>query len=644
MKTLKRIANRYFSRTALTYWAILGFDSATVAAAALAAYTVNHGIGSLLSTPWELCLTVAVILLCFIVSFRLFRTYYGVIRFSAFSDLQHISMAVIVGAALCVAALWVLGPYGWTVQFTFADMLLFVLLAIGLLSGFRIAVKTLYESIVKDVGSRNAFILGVRSGGVALAKNIRSSADSPFKLAGFVTPDGEMDKHRLMGVRIWPFDRSLAEVMLRNRAQTLIVSPIAMNALRDNEELANYLIEKGISIMVVPQAREWDGKSDLRVSELHPLNVEDLLPRQKIEVDMQAAARLINSNVVMITGAAGSIGSEMVRQIAAYGPSRLVLIDQAETPMHDIRLMMRSTWPAIEAETIVADISDRRMMERIFARYRPEYVFHAAAYKHVPMMEDNPYEAVINNIHGTRVIADLALKYGTRKFVMVSTDKAVNPTNVMGCSKRICEIYVQSLDKAVKEGSVKGTTQFVTTRFGNVLGSNGSVIPLFKEQIRNGGPVTVTHPDIIRFFMLIPEACKLVIEAGTMGKGGEIYVFDMGKPVKIADLARRMIQLSGARDIEIQYTGLRDGEKLYEEVLNDMEVTLPTFHDKIKIARVREYHFQEVARQISQLVDAAPESDDMEIVARMKEIVPEFLSQHSKYEALDKRRHNKTES
>lgn len=638
MKTLKRLANRYFSRSALTYWAILAFDTVFVAIAAFLAYGVNHGLGELLARPLALCFTVAAMLLCFIVSFRVFRTYYGVIRFSAFTDLQRISVAVVVAILLCFLELWLLKPFGWTVHFSFADMLLFALLVIGLLCSTRVAIKNLYENIVKGVGSRNAFILGVRSGGVALAKNIRSSADSPFKLAGFVTPDGEMDKHRLMGVRIWPFDDRLAEVMRRNRAQTLIVSPIAMNALRDNEELANSLIEKGISIMVVPKAREWDGKSDLRVSELHPLNVEDLLPREKIEVDMQAAARLINSNVVMITGAAGSIGSEMVRQIATYGPSRLVLIDQAETPMHDIRLMMRNSWPGIEAETIVADISDRRMMERIFAQYRPEYVFHAAAYKHVPMMEDNPYEAVINNIHGTRVIADLAVKYGTRKFVMVSTDKAVNPTNVMGCSKRICEIYVQSLDKAIKDGKVKGATQFVTTRFGNVLGSNGSVIPLFKEQIRKGGPVTVTHPDIIRYFMLIPEACRLVIEAGTMGKGGEIYVFDMGKPVKIADLARRMIQLSGARDIEIQYTGLRDGEKLYEEVLNDMEVTLPTFHNKIKIAKVREHTFDEVTKQIGELIDTASESGDMAIVARMKAIVPEFISQHSKYEILDRDR------
>lgn len=317
---------------------------------------------------------------------------------------------------------------------------------------------------------------------------------------------------------------------------------------------------------------------------------------------MEAVGRLLRGQRILITGAAGSIGGEMVRQIASFAPDRLILVDQAETPLHDIRLMMARDWRDINAYTLVADIANKSRMEEIFSEHRPAYVFHAAAYKHVPMMEDNPCESVGNNVDGTRVIADLAVKYGTRKFVMISTDKAVNPTNVMGCSKRICEIYVQSLDKAIKEGHVEGVTQFVTTRFGNVLGSNGSVIPLFREQIAKGGPVTVTHPDIIRFFMLIPEACRLVLEAGTMGNGGEIFVFDMGKPVRIIDLAKRMIQLSGAKNVEIRFTGLRAGEKLYEEVLNDEEITLPTFHPKIKIAKVREYDYDTVCQDIDELV------------------------------------------
>ena len=636
MNSLKSIANWYFSRGALPYWSILLLDSVFVVFAGLLAYTVHHGSAQTLEVLGSLSVTLAAFLICFIIAFRVFHTYDGVMRYSSFTDLLRVSSAVILAVVLCCAILWLCGSADWVVEFSYADVILLGLFVVAFMWTVRVWVKTIFEETSKRPDTSKAFILGVKTGGVALAKNMRSSADSPYTLGGFVSPDPDMKDRRLMGVKVWAFDDNLIDDMKRMKARTLIVSPLMMNELREREDLVNALVEAGIKIMVMPQAREWDGKTDLRISDLHPVDVEDLLPREKIEVDMEAAARLLNGNVVMITGAAGSIGSEMVRQIATYGPSHLVLIDQAETPMHDIRLMMRNRWHEIEAETIVADIADRRMMERIFDKYRPMYVFHAAAYKHVPMMEDNPYEAVVNNVDGTRIIADLAVKYGTRKFVMVSTDKAVNPTNVMGCSKRICEIYVQSLDKAIKDGKVKGQTQFVTTRFGNVLGSNGSVIPIFQEQIRKGGPITVTHPDIIRFFMLIPEACKLVIEAGTMGKGGEIYVFDMGKPVKIADLAKRMIRLSGAKDIEIKYTGLRDGEKLYEEVLNDEEITVPTFHPKIKIAKVREYGFDEVSEVIEDLVKTAPESDDMQIVARMKVIVPEFKSQHSKYEALDR--------
>jgi FlaA1/EpsC-like NDP-sugar epimerase len=339
---------------------------------------------------------------------------------------------------------------------------------------------------------------------------------------------------------------------------------------------------------------------------------------------------------VLITGSAGSIGSEIVRQVASFKPEKMMLIDQAETPGHDIRLMMSHDFPDVEAETIVTSICKAQRMESIFSSFRPDYVFHAAAYKHVPMMEDNPSESVRNNIVGTRVIADLAVKYKANKFVMISTDKAVNPTNVMGCSKRICEIYVQSLDKAIKDGKMKGQTQFVTTRFGNVLGSNGSVIPLFKEQIKKGGPITVTDPNIIRYFMLIPEACKLVLEAGTKGNGGEIFVFDMGQPVKIADLAKRMIKLSRVKGVEIQYTGLRPGEKLYEEVLNEEETTKPSFHKKIRIALVREYDYSDVCREIDDLYEASKKFSDMDTVAKMKAIVPEYLSNNSIYSKLDK--------
>lgn len=636
MNSFKKLANWYFSRAALPYWSILILDCMFVVFAGLLAYAVHHGSVQTLDVLGSLAITMCVFLVAFLISFKIFHTYNGVIRYSSFSDLLRIGSAVVLAVILGSAFLLLFGDRSWLVTFGFADIILMGLFVVAFMWTMRVWVKTIYEQSSRNPNSQKAYIFGIKAGGVALAKNIRSAEDSPFVLSGFVTSEPDMEHRILMGVKVHSFDMDLPDNMKRDHISTLIVSPYMMDELRNNEELVNKLVERGIKILVMPRAREWDGKTDFSLSELHPVNVEDLLPRDKIEVDMEAAAKLLNDHMVLITGAAGSIGSEMVRQIATYNPSHMVLVDQAETPMHDIRLMMKNQWPDIKAETIVADIADKRVMERIFEQYRPEYVFHAAAYKHVPMMEDNPYEAVVNNVDGTRIIADLSVKYGTRKFVMVSTDKAVNPTNVMGCSKRICEIYVQSLDKAIKEGRIEGKTQFVTTRFGNVLGSNGSVIPIFQEQIKKGGPITVTHPDIIRFFMLIPEACKLVIEAGTMGKGGEIYVFDMGEPVKIVDLAKRMIHFSGAKNIEIKFTGLRDGEKLYEEVLNDKEITLPTFHPKIKVAKVREYEFDVVQSDISDLVAGAPDSDDMQIVAQMKKIVPEFKSQHSKYQVLDK--------
>ncbi len=636
MKSFKDLLKWYFSRGALPYWSILLLDSAFVLFSGLLAYTVHHGADQTLDVFVPLVWTLGVFLICFVVAFRIFHTFDGVFRFSSFNDLMRVTMAVVCAIVLVFILQWIISGAGWLLFFTTADIILFGLFVVAFMWTVRVWVKTLYEESLRRSNREPAFILGVKTGGAALAKNMNSSADSPYKVAGFVTTDDDLASRHLMGVQVHTFDTSLPHTMKKEGVKALIVSPLMMNALQENPEIVDKIVQAGVKIMVMPNAREWDGKSDLRASELQPVDVEDLLPREKIEVDMKAAADLLEGNVVLITGAAGSIGSEMVRQIANYKPKHLILVDQAETPMHDIRLMMHNQWPDVNAETIVADIADPKIMERIFNAYRPEYVFHAAAYKHVPMMEDNPYESIVNNVNGTKIIADLAVKYGTRKFVMVSTDKAVNPTNVMGCSKRICEIYVQALDKAIKEGKVKGETRFVTTRFGNVLGSNGSVIPIFQEQIRKGGPVTVTHPDIIRYFMLIPEACKLVIEAGTMGNGGEIYVFDMGNPVKIADLAKRMIMLSGAKDVEIKFTGLRDGEKLYEEVLNDEEITLPTFHPKIKIAKVREYEFSDVDERIGELIETAEESDDMTIVGRMKAIVPEFKSQHSKYQILDK--------
>ena len=583
----------------------------------------------------HLLVTLLVCLIPYLVGFRLFHTYSGIIRYSSFVDLQKVGFAVLFGL-ICVVVFQVLTDFSpYLVYIRKRDLILSALLAMSLMWMMRVFVKYFYVSTFRVAKAERAFIYGVKQGGVSLAKSIQNQDPARFVLAGFISDLTEIGNRYLMGVKVYPNNEDLIGVMRRLQADVLLVSPLKVEAIRNNQEMVDRLIKANIKIYMTPAAQEWDGRSDLSHTQLREVNIEDLLPRDKIEIDLEAVRKQLTGKRILITGAAGSIGSEIVRQVAQFAPERMVLIDQAETPLHDVRLMMARQWSNIESYTVVSDICVRERMEELFEEHRPDYVFHAAAYKHVPMMEDNPEESVRNNVDGTRVIADLAVKYGTRKFVMVSTDKAVNPTNVMGCSKRICEIYVQSLDQAIKDGKVSGRTQFVTTRFGNVLGSNGSVIPLFKEQIKRGGPVTVTHKDIIRFFMLIPEACKLVLEAGTMGNGGEIFVFDMGKPVRIVDLAERMIRLSGVKGIEIRFTGLRDGEKLYEEVLNEEETSKPTFHPKIKIAQVRAYDYADANLRIDALVHACAVEGDMQIVKRMKEIVPEFKSQHSKYEVLD---------
>ena len=598
-------------------------------------YTLNNGVLSTLDILGHLLVTLLVCLIPYLVGFRLFHTYSGIIRYSSFVDLQKVGFAVLFGL-ICVVVFQVLTDFSpYLVYIRKRDLILSALLAMSLMWMMRVFVKYFYVSTFRVAKAERAFIYGVKQGGVSLAKSIQNQDPARFVLAGFISDLTEIGNRYLMGVKVYPNNEDLIGVMRRLQADVLLVSPLKVEAIRNNQEMVDRLIKANIKIYMTPAAQEWDGRSDLNHTQLREVNIEDLLPRDKIEIDLEAVRKQLTGKRILITGAAGSIGSEIVRQVAQFAPERMVLIDQAETPLHDVRLMMARQWSNIESYTVVSDICVRERMEELFEEHRPDYVFHAAAYKHVPMMEDNPEESVRNNVDGTRVIADLSVKYGTRKFVMVSTDKAVNPTNVMGCSKRICEIYVQSLDQAIKDGKVSGRTQFVTTRFGNVLGSNGSVIPLFKEQIKRGGPVTVTHKDIIRFFMLIPEACKLVLEAGTMGNGGEIFVFDMGKPVRIVDLAERMIRLSGVKGIEIRFTGLRDGEKLYEEVLNEEETSKPTFHPKIKIAQVRAYDYADANLRIDALVHACAVEGDMQIVKRMKEIVPEFKSQHSKYEVLD---------
>ena len=632
MNAFHEFCNWYFSKKALPYWCILLIDCASVYLSGLIVFYIQHGGLTLAQRFWPLTLGLLLCLGVYMVSFILFHTFKGVIRYSSFVDLHRVvysTLTATVGVCLLHQVQVHAGLTDFILIPRFDSAFLVFVLSTCLLCGTRVIVKSLHDTYRGNDTIKRVFVYGSMEGGIALAKSIRAEVPARFKLCGFVSDKQNTGGMWLLGEKVYEDNDNLLDIIKEKQISVILVSPLMTEKFTKRTSLIDGLVNDGVKIMMMPPAEEWDGKSDLSHRQLHEVDIEELLPREKIEVDMDAIGNMLRGKRILITGAAGSIGSEMSRQVAKFNPSELVLVDQAETPMHDVRLYMANRHKTLSVQTIVTSICKKERMEKIFAKYKPEYVFHAAAYKHVPMMEDNPAEAVQNNIYGTRIIADLAVKYGSKKFVMISTDKAVNPTNVMGCSKRICEIYCQALNYHQQ------ITQFVTTRFGNVLGSNGSVIPIFREQIKKGGPVKVTHPDIIRYFMLIPEACRLVLEAGTMGKGGEIFVFDMGEPVKIVDLAKRMIALSGAKDVKIEFSGLRDGEKLFEALLATKENTKPTHHPKIMVAQVREYPYDLALQNEIELHELSKGFDDMAIVKKMKEIVPEFKSRNSKYEILD---------
>lgn len=634
MQFFHKLINWYFNKKSLPYWCVFLFDCAIVFFSFLLVYQQTYGGAKTLSVLWQLCSMCAIYAIFYAVGFKMFHTYDGILRYSSFVDLQRVGFASFIGCVFSYLGHFFLLQFDYfqKVYIGGCEIALASIICVLLLWAVRVLVKTVYDVSIDTFNARPAIIFGVDECGMGLAKLVRNDKSLRMRLFGFMSNGNEVRHKVLMGLHVYSYD-DVERLIHQKKMECLLVSQSSVGVFRSDKTLQDLLIANGVHIFMPRTNEEWNPASP--DATLKEVSIEDLLPRDEISIDLKSVADTLHGKCILVTGSAGSIGSEIVKQLCQFNPRELVLIDSSETPQHDIRLMMAKRYPHIKAETIVTSITGQLRMENIFRRFRPDYVFHAAAYKHVPMMENNPTESVENNIYGTKVLADMAVKYGVKKFVMISTDKAVNPTNVMGCSKRICEMYVQSLNNAVRSGKVEGCTQFVTTRFGNVLGSNGSVIPLFKQQIKAGGPVTVTDPNIIRYFMLIPEACELVLEAGVKGNGGEIFVFDMGKPVKIADLAQRMINLSGAKNVEIKYTGLRAGEKLYEEVLNDKESTKPSFHEKIRIANVREYDYSEVERDIEELIEVSKQYDDMLTVKKMKEIVPEFKSNNSVYEALD---------
>lgn len=630
----------------LPRWGVLLIDIFIALVAFVISYSIGNNIiiynHSAMLPIWQQAGIVVAVQTLF---YWVFHTYSGILRYSTFVDTIKVALSVC-GTGIFLIILDVILKHTTSFQHNpllITVLIIYIFVAITLLFGWRVMIKTVFEYISHHKSNvQKVLIYGVQSAGLSIAKMLQSNMDSAYRPVGFIADVNEYTQHNLLGLNVYKRDKHLIQIIKEKRIKSIIVSPLKMKSINPLRDLSIF-IDNNIRILTTPYFSDYTPQNEdkniaQRIGAIESIKVEDLLERPTININSENVRNILSKKVVLITGAAGSIGSEIVHQVAANQPNGIILLEMAESPLHDLMMEVKSQFPSVKFIHAIADVRNQTMIEPIFKEYHPDIVFHAAAYKHVPLMEDFPPQAILTNVLGTKNIADLSVKYGVQRFIMVSTDKAVNPTNVMGASKRIAEIYVQSLFlKLVKEDS--HCTKFITTRFGNVLGSNGSVVPYFKKQIAQGGPITVTHPDIIRYFMTIPEASSLVLEAATLGNGGEIYVFDMGQPVKISDLAKNMIRLAGyvpGQDIEIVYTGLRPGEKLYEELLNQKELTIPTTHEKILVAKVREYDYDSISTHIDKLINNAQEGKIFPTVQVMKEIVPEYKSKNSVYEQLDR--------
>ena len=620
-----------FSKKYTPRWIVLIIDVFICVASTIIAYLLrfnfeipeNENVG-------ELTQIVQLVVSVRLISFLIAGTYAGIVRYTGLRDARRILITITAGSLFVVATNLVCYYSGITQAFIVPMSIVIIdfLTTLFFMISLRFLVKSVFFEFKTTAKSKNVIVYGTDRNAQAAKHAIEEDRDANFKVVAFVDDLSKKSNKKIDDLPIYPIDNLESLITELDARHLLLAKPF--QSVEKKHEIIELGLNNGITMLNVPKFESWIN-GELSSKQIRNIKIEDLLERNPIQLDINKIQGQIKGKTMLVTGAAGSIGSESVRQLIKFEPRNIVLFDQAETPMYDIEMELRDTCSASNITIVISDITDHQRVEEVFNEFKPEIVYHAAAYKHVPMMENNPVEAVRNNVIGTRLIADMAVKYGVKRFVMVSTDTAVTPTNVMGASKRIAEIYTQSLNG-------KSATLFITTRFGNVLGSNGSVIPRFKKQIEEGGPITVTHPQITRYFMTIPEACQLVLEAGASGKGGEIFIFDMGKSVKIVDLAKKMIKLSGlelGKDIQITYTGLRPGEKLYEEVLSSAENTDPTSHDRIRVARVRAYDYDEALKVVNRLETLSREVEITEMVRLMKKTVPEFKSQNSRFCALD---------